>query len=272
MTAPTVISSSQAFWSKSMASAGQARTHDLQSEQTAQSRQRSASAAASSSLKPRRTSSQVVRRATPSSVCMMRRACGSSGSSSVRLDLDLVALVVPYGEQLLAAQEVVDRAGAAAAGGDGLDGRPGAHRGRVAAGEHAVAARSSSCRGSTAIWPCLDGHAVARRRSEVVDDGLADGEDDAVSGSSSTNSPSTGIGGRQPRSLGSPSVQRWNLTPVGYAVLPRTSTGTSAYSTCTCSCLPSSTSSGWPAPCARPRCRPGRPLSAPQRKAVRPAS
>ena len=83
MTAPTVSSSSQAFWSKSMASAGHAVTHDLQSEHTAQSRQRSASARTSSSLKPRRTSSQVVRRATPSRVFMMRRACGSSGSSSV---------------------------------------------------------------------------------------------------------------------------------------------------------------------------------------------
>ena len=52
-----------------------------------------------------------------------------------------------------------------------------------------------------------------------------------VSASSSTNSPSTGTGGRQPRSLGSPSVQRWNLTPVAMPSLPRISTGTSEYST-----------------------------------------
>ncbi len=50
MTAPTVISSSQAFWPKSIASAGHAVTHDLQSEHTAQSRQRPASAIACSAV------------------------------------------------------------------------------------------------------------------------------------------------------------------------------------------------------------------------------
>ena len=166
------------LWSKSMASAGHAVTHDLQSEHTAQSRQRSASARTSSSLKPRRTSSQVVRRATPSRVFMMRRACGSSGSSSVCGILTLSASESHTGHELLAAQEVVDGAGAAAAGGDRLDRRPGAHRGGVAAGEDAGAAGHHGV-GVHLDLAALDGDVVGAGE-EVVDDRLADGEDDGV--------------------------------------------------------------------------------------------
>ena len=161
-----------------MASAGHAVTHDLQSEHTAQSRQRSASARTSSSLKPRRTSSQ-------------RLAAGDAvqglhDAARLRLerlelgvrDLDLVGLAVPHGDELLAAQEVVDGAGAAAAGGDRLDRRPGAHRGRVAAGEHAGAAGHHRV-GVDLDLAALDGDVVGAGE-EVVDDRLADGEDHRV--------------------------------------------------------------------------------------------
>ncbi len=90
--------------------------------------------------------------------------------------LGLVHGLVVDGEQLLAAQEVVDGARAAAAGGDGLDGRPGAARGGVAAGEHALAAGGLRCALSMTIWLLLDLDAPGAL-GEVVDHALAGGED-----------------------------------------------------------------------------------------------
>ena len=270
MTAPTVISSSQAFWSKSMASAGHAVTHDLQSEHTAQSRQRSASARTSSSLKPRRTSSHVVRRSTPSRVFMMRRACGSSGSSSVCGILTLSASESHTGISCSPRRKLCTARAPR---------RPAAIASIAVQGPIAAASPPANTpvrpviivSGSTVIWP----RATATPSAPVATKSSTIAWPTAkmtVSASSSTNSPSTGTGGRHPRSLGSPKVQRWNFTPVATPPLPRISTGTSEYSTWTCSSLPSSISSD-EAGAVRSSSMQARVTSpAPQRYAVRPAS
>ena len=93
-------------------------------------------------------------------------------------DLDLVGLAVPDVDHLLAAQEVVHRAGGAAAAGDRFDGRPRPHGGRIAAREHAQAAGHHGV-GVDDDLTALDGDAVGAGQ-EVVDHRLADGEDDRV--------------------------------------------------------------------------------------------
>ena len=99
-------------------------------------------------------------------------------SSTVVLGLGLVHDVVLDGEEVLAAQEVVDAARGAAAGGDGLDGRPrGAGRG-VAAGEHALLAGAE--RGLVGEDLALLDLDALGALEEVVDHALADGEDDGV--------------------------------------------------------------------------------------------
>src|SRR5664280_1126523 len=96
----------------------------------------------------------------------------------VVLGLSLVHRVALDGEEVLAAQEVVDAARRATPRGDGLDGRPrGAGRG-VAAGEHALLAGAE--RGLVGEdLALLDLDALAALE-EVLDHALADGEDDGV--------------------------------------------------------------------------------------------
>ena len=85
------------------------------------------------------------------------------------------------------------------AGGDGLDCRPGPHGGRVASREHRRAAGHHRV-GVDRDLGLLDGNAIGAVQ-EVVDQRLADATI-TVSAWISTNSPSMGSGGRQPRSLG----------------------------------------------------------------------
>ena len=131
-------------------------------------------------------------------------------ASSSSLGSRDLALVVPDRQQALAAQEVVDRGCAAAAGGHGLDGRVEAHRGGVAAGEHAGAGRHHRV-AVDADLAVLELQAVAAL-GEVVDERLADGEDDGVRRRARTREPSTATGWRRPESSGSPSSQRCSLT------------------------------------------------------------
>ena len=270
--APTVTSSSLGCWLKSIASAGQAATHDLHSEQTAQSRQRSASATASSSLKPRRTSSQVVRRSTPSQrrhdaprLRLERRQLGRAGSWPCRASL------VPD------AARAARRAGSCASRGR-RGGRPrwprwpsrGPSRPRRRPRTR-PGARSSSCRGRRRSGPSRGSR--RRRPPGSRRPGPGRRRRSPCRPRARRTRPRRARGGASPRSLGSPSVQRWNLTPVALPSLPRISTGMSEYSTCTCSSLALlDPPPGWREPCARPRCRRASTCSAPQRKAVRPAS
>ena len=92
--------------------------------------------------------------------------------------LGLGQLVVLYGEEVLAAQEVVDAARGAAARGDGLDGRPRAGSRAVAAGEHALGAGAEGGLVGEDL-AALDGDALGAF-DEVLDHALADGEDDGV--------------------------------------------------------------------------------------------
>ncbi len=91
-----------------------------------------------------------------------------------------VQRVRPQRDELLAAQVVVDAGGALASGGDRLDGGQRAGGGHVAAGEH------GRMRGGQRIG--LDGDRVpldldvVETLGEVVDDRLADGEDDRLAG------------------------------------------------------------------------------------------
>ena len=177
-TAPTSRSISLSRSPCSRAPGPQARTHSMHSEQTAQSRQRLASATACSSEKPVLTSSQVTLRAAPGrcGICMraMTAVLASTSSSGLASSIESSC----DGEEVLAAQEVVDAARRAAPGGDGLDGRPGGAGGGVAAGEHALLAGAQ--RGLVGEdLALLDGDALGALE-EVVDHALADGEDDGV--------------------------------------------------------------------------------------------
>ena len=220
-------------------------------------RQRSASAPASSSLKPRRTSSQAVRRVHAVEVFMMRRACGSSGSSSVCGILALSASESRTGTSCSPRRKLWMARAPRRPAAIGLDGRAGAHRGRVAAGEHAGAAghhrvgvhlrsgrarrrRCRRLRGSRRRSPGRRRRSPCRPRTRE------------------SRPSTTGPGRRQPRSLGSPRVQRWNLTPVATPSFPRISTGTSRVLDVRPAppCPPRSPRDR-PARCARPRCRPG---------------
>ena len=200
---------------------------------------------------------------------MMRRACGSSGSSSVCGILTLSASLSHTGTSCSPRRKLwMARAPR----------RPAAIASIAVQGPIAAASPPANTpvrpviivSVSTWIWPrsTATSSAPARKSSTIAWPTAKI----TVSASSSTNSPSTGTGGRQPRSLGSPRVQRWNLTPVATPPLPRISTGTSEYSTWTCSSLPSSISSDEAGAVRSSSMQARVTSSAPQRKAVRPAS
>ena len=188
----------------------QARTHSMHSEQMAQLRQRLASATACSSEKPVLTSSQVSLRAAPGRCGMGRRAmtsvCASTSSSGLASSMDSSSM----GEEVLAAQEVVDAARARG----GRRRRPRwPSRGRVAAASppaNTPFLPVPSVALSVRIWPLLDLEALGAL-GEVVDHALADGEDDGVA-VELARSRSMATGGRQPRASGSPSEQARNST------------------------------------------------------------
>ena len=147
---------------------------------------------------------------------MMRRACGSSGSSSVCGILTLSASESHTGTSCSPRRKLwMARAPR----------RPAAIASIAVQGPIAAASPPANTpvrpviivSVSTWIWPrsTATSSAPARKSSTIAWPTAKI----TVSASSSTNSPSTGTGGRQPRSLGSPSVQRWNFTPVADAVL-----------------------------------------------------